>query len=121
AWFGDHLLGLASSSHDENLHEPLQDLPSDDHTLDLIGALVDLGDLGVAHHALNRVLAHVPVAAEDLYRVGGDLHGDVTGEGLGHAGEVRHAGILRVDQARGLVHEQPGRLDLHGHVGEHEL
>ena len=29
----------------------LQELAGHDHALDLVGALVDLGDLGVAHHA----------------------------------------------------------------------
>src|SRR4051812_19129057 len=43
--------------------------PGDHEALDLVGALVDLGDLGVAHHALDRVLVHVPVAAEHLHRL----------------------------------------------------
>src|SRR3954470_7326002 len=32
----------------------LQETPCDHHALHLVGALVDLGDLGVAHHALHR-------------------------------------------------------------------
>ena len=35
---------------------PLQQLPRHHHPLDLVGALVDLGDLGVAHHPLDRVV-----------------------------------------------------------------
>src|SRR5215213_7735383 len=31
-----------------------QQRAGDDHPLDLVGALVDLGDLGVAHHPLDR-------------------------------------------------------------------
>jgi len=50
----------------------LQELAGHDHALDLVGALVDLGDLGVAHHAFDRVVVHVAVAAEELHRVGGD-------------------------------------------------
>src|SRR5512136_2068418 len=43
-----------------------------DHlALDLVGALVDLGDLRVAHHLFDRVLLHVAVAAEHLHRVRG--------------------------------------------------
>src|SRR5207249_3955564 len=42
-----------------------QELASDHHALDLVGALVDLRDLGVAHHPLERVVAAVAVAAED--------------------------------------------------------
>src|SRR4051794_11014246 len=38
----------------------------DDEPLDLVRALVDLGDLGIAHVALHRVLGHVAVAAEHL-------------------------------------------------------
>src|ERR1700676_4229143 len=34
---------------------PLEQLAGHDHALDLVGALVDLGDLGVAHHPLDRV------------------------------------------------------------------
>src|SRR5690606_33690020 len=39
----------------------------DDHPLDLRGALVDLQDLRVAHQLLDRVVLHVPDAAEDLH------------------------------------------------------
>src|SRR6476661_7123218 len=40
----------------------------DHQALDLVGALVDLGDLGVAHHPLDRILADVAISAEDLDR-----------------------------------------------------
>src|SRR5260370_23450331 len=53
---------------------PLKQLPGDHHALDLVGALVDLGDLGIAHHALDWVVVDVAVPAEQLYRVGGDRH-----------------------------------------------
>ena len=61
----------------------LQELPGHDEALDLVGALVDRGDLGVAHHPLDRVVLDVAVATEQLDRVGGDLHGGVRGEALG--------------------------------------
>ena len=60
----------------------LQQLPGHHHALDLVGALVDLGDLGVAHHPLDRVVADVAVAAEQLDGVGGDLHRHVGCEAL---------------------------------------
>ena len=41
-----------------------QELTAHDHVADLVGALVDLGDLGVAHHALDREVAGEAVAAE---------------------------------------------------------
>ena len=52
------------------------------HALNLVGALVDLGDLGVAHHPLDREVLRVAGAAEQLHRVGGDLHRDIGGEAL---------------------------------------
>ena len=93
-----------------------------DHlALDLVGALVDLGDLRVAHHLLDRVLLHVAVAAEDLHRVRGDAHRRVGGEHLGHGGDLRHVLLAAVDGAGGRVRQRPGGLDLGGHVGQHEL
>ena len=44
----------------------LQDLARDDHLLHLVGALADLGQLGVAQVALDVELARVAVAAVDL-------------------------------------------------------
>src|SRR5947209_2352151 len=61
-----------------------EEIASDDHALDLVGALVDLRDLGIPHEALHRVLARVAVAAEDLDRVSGNAHGGVAGVTLGH-------------------------------------
>src|SRR5689334_16171537 len=50
--------------------ELLQDLPRDHQPLDLRGALADLADLGVAEHALHRVVLRVAVAAVDLDGLG---------------------------------------------------
>src|SRR5271167_4332098 len=47
------------------------------HALDLVRALIDLGDLGVAHHPFNREVLRVAGAAEQLHGVGGDLHRDI--------------------------------------------
>src|SRR5262245_11421105 len=98
-----------------------QDLARDDEALDLVRALVDLRDLGVAHVLLDRVILHVPVAAEELDGVRRDLHGRVGREELAHRREL--ADVLRaaVDDARGVVDELPGGLDLCPHVGEHPL
>ncbi len=60
--------------------------PADHHPLDLVGALEDLHHLGLAHVALDREVAGVAVAAEDLDGVGGDLHGVVGGDELGDRG-----------------------------------
>ena len=56
----------------------------DHQALDLVRALVDLRDLRVAHHPLDRVLVHVAVAAEHLDGLDRDRHRGVGGEQLGH-------------------------------------
>src|SRR2546425_12464541 len=55
----------------------LHHLARDHEPLDLLRALVDLGDLRIAHEALGGVLLDVAVAAEDLDGLGRDRHGDV--------------------------------------------
>ena len=61
-----------------NLHFNLPSLQThvggDNDALDLAGTLVDLRDLGVAHHALHGIILGVAVAAEHLQRLGGGLH-----------------------------------------------
>src|SRR5437870_10055098 len=98
-----------------------QELFGDDHPLDLVRALVDLHDLRVAHVPLHRELPRIAVPAEDLHRVGGDLHRGVAGPALGHRRFVRVAPDAGVDLARGVVNHQPRGVHLHGHVREHEL
>src|SRR5438093_2969101 len=98
-----------------------KEIASDDDTLDLVGALVDLRDLGVAYEALHRVLARVAVAAGDLHGVGGRAHGGVGGEALGHGRLQRGAGDAVIDQRGGVMHHEPRAVHLHRHVGQHEL
>ena len=52
----------------------------DHDTLHLVGAFVDLGDLGVAHEAFHRELLGESVATEDLHCVSGHRHRRVAGE-----------------------------------------
>src|SRR3954454_5460873 len=68
----------------------------DDEALDLVRALVDLRDLGVAHHPLDRVLVHVAVAAEHLDRLDGHGHRGVGGEQLRHRRPLAQAGLVAV-------------------------
>src|SRR4051812_35477428 len=83
----------------------------DDELLDLLGAFVDVEDLGVAVHALDAVLPGVAVATQDLDGSLGGPHGDAAGL------ELRH-GALGVDvlavaaEPGGAVHEQAGGVDL---------
>ncbi|KNB54348.1 hypothetical protein AC230_00205 [Streptomyces caatingaensis] len=99
----------------------LRQVARHDDALHLVGALVDLGDLRVAHHPLQRVVARVAVAAEQLDRVGGDLHGGVGGVALGGGAEEGQVAVGALGLGGGRVGQLPGRLQLHRHVGEHEL
>src|ERR1051325_6326035 len=65
-----------------------EDLLRNHEPLNLTRALVDLEELRVAHQLLDRILLDVPVAAEDLHRVGCDLHRRVGGEGLREIGRA---------------------------------
>src|SRR5262249_9434702 len=95
-------------------------LAGDHEPLDLVRALVDLGDLRVAHHPLDRVLLHIAVAAEDLDGVGGHLHRDVGAVELCHRRDLRQLGRVDavVDYLPALVKEPAGRLALRLHVRE---
>src|SRR4051812_29448534 len=99
----------------------LPEAARDHETLDLVRALIDLGDLGVAHVALDRILAHVAVAAEHLYGLDGDVHRGVGGEQLGHRGVLAAVGLVAVDLGARPVEQlaRGGRPRLH--VGELEL
>src|SRR5205823_13586513 len=68
------------------LQEPgkLLHRPRNHDALDLVRALVDLGDLGVTHHALDRIVVHVAEAAQHLDRLDRHAHRVVGGEQLGH-------------------------------------
>ena len=66
-----------------DLLQRVLEAPGDHHALHLVGALVDLGDLGVAHHPLDREVLRVAGPAEQLDGVRGHLHGDVGRERLG--------------------------------------
>src|SRR4051795_1333566 len=60
----------------------------DHEALDLVRALVDLGDLRVAHHPLDRVLVDVAVPAEHLHGLDRHRHRGVRGEQLRHRGPL---------------------------------
>src|SRR6266498_85744 len=96
------------------------DRPGDHEALDLGRALEDRVDLRVAMHPLDRVLARVSVAAEDLHRPLRRPDGHLAGLQLGH----RSLGVLEVlagaPHPGGPPDEEARRIDLHLHVGEHE-
>jgi len=81
------------------------------HLLHLVGALADGEDLGVAVEAADRVLLDVAVAAVDLHRLLAGAHGQPAGLELRlRRGEREALAAVLLD--RGLVGEQPRRLDL---------
>src|SRR5437588_5315120 len=89
--------------------------------LDLVRALVDLRDLGVAQEPLDRVLLHVAVAAEHLDGLHGHAHRRVRAEQLGHRGVLAHVAIAAVHLRAGLVEQLAAGRALRLHVGELEL
>src|SRR5687768_18236854 len=98
----------------------LEQVPCDHDPLDLRGALPDLADLGVPHHALDRVILGVPIAAVHLNRLDRGAHRELGAE------ELRHRGLLRkwptvLGQPGRVKHQVLPRLDLRGDVGELEL
>ena len=102
--------------------ELLGEVARDDEPLDLIGPFVDLENLGIAEKLGDRVVLHEAVAAEDLDRVGGDLHRGIGGEALAHGGEtIQLRQILGIGRARRLEDQRAPRLDRHGAVGQHLL
>ena len=91
----------------------------DDQLLDLVGPLVDLGDLGVPHHTLHMVALHVAVAAQHLDALGGDLHGHVGTRQLGHGGgDGIGLALLLADS--GLVEQELSGGDLGLQLGHLE-
>src|SRR5262245_66348454 len=83
---------------------------------DLGGAAPDGHEARVAEEALDRVLAHVPVAAVELYAVIRDLLGHVRGEELDHGDLLHHVNALG-ERAAGGVGQGPPRLDEGGEIG----
>src|SRR5213594_2489594 len=94
--------------------------PRDDEPLDLAGALEERVDLGVAVPFLDWEVADVAVAAADLDRLLGHLHGHLAGLQLRH----RALGVLELAAVSSLPQRPPDErtrgLDLGRHVGEHE-
>src|SRR5262249_51641092 len=88
---------------------------ADEDFLYLARALVNLAHAHVAVDALDRKVARVAVAAEDLDRRRAHALRHLAREQLGHRGLLQ-ARQPRVLQARRVVDELARRLDLRGHV-----
>src|SRR5215471_720701 len=98
-----------------------EQVPADHHALDLVGALVDLRDLGVSHHALHRVLLDVAVASEHLHGLDRDRHRGVGAEDLGHRGVLAFLRVVLVGHRARLVEQLARGCRAQLHVRELEL
>ena len=94
-----------------------QDVGGNHHPLNLIGALVDGGDLGVPVEPLHLHALEVAAAAENLEGVVCDLQGNVGGVLLGHGG-LHAVGDVCLLQLGGGVDQEPGAAQLGGHISD---
>lgn len=96
-----------------------QEITGDDHTLNFVGAFVDLGDLSVTHIAFSRIVNGVAVTTKDLDSISRNFHGNVGSKALSHSSgcRVRFAFVLQVSCT---INEQTGSFDLHGHISHLE-
>ena len=91
------------------------------HALDLICAFVDLGDLRITHHPLDRIVLDVAVPAEQAALASRSLHGYVRGEALGGSTEEGEIRIVAFRRRSCAIDKLATGLDLHRHVSDHEL
>ena len=112
---GRGFLGRRTALAAGALAQPAHQMRGDDHPLDLVGALVDGGDLGVAVGPLHLHALEEAAAAVDLQGVIGDLQRDVRGVHLRH-GRLHAVGRVLLLQLRRGVDEEPGAAQLGGHI-----
>src|SRR6266850_6957262 len=98
----------------------LQNPGRDDQTLDFAGAFVDFGDAGIAVVALDGILAAVAVAAVNLNGLVRDARRHFARKQFCDCRVHAEAGS-RVILPRGFADQQPRRMDLGGHIRQHEL
>src|SRR4051794_18474430 len=96
------------------------DRAGDDEALDLRGSLEDRVDLRVAVHPLDRELAGVAVAAEDLDRPLGHPNGDLAGFQPRHRALGVFESVAVAAHPGGAPDQQPGGVDLELHVRQVE-
>src|SRR4051794_23825460 len=79
----------------------------DHEALDLVRALVDLGDLRVAHHPLDGILGDVAVPTQDLHGLDGHRHRGVGCEQLGHGAVLPRLRVAPIGERARLVEQLP--------------
>ena len=62
----------------------VQDLPSDDDSLNLIGSFENLGQFRIPEHSFYWKVLCVSVSSQDLNGIRSDLHRSIAGKALGH-------------------------------------
>src|SRR5690606_33057688 len=114
-------MAIWSSFSSKSIDRPssLQQVGRDHDALDLARALVDLRDARISIIALHVEFLGVPVATVDLERLVRDPVAHLGGVELGHRGlgGVAHALVL---ERRRAEDEQARRIDVGGHVRQHE-
>ena len=95
-------------------------MTGDDHALNLGCTLVDLGNLGITHHALNRIFTGVTVTTVELDGLGRHFHSGLGSKELCHSG-IGAVGQVHVLLPGGTAHQQTGSLNLGLEVGPLEL
>ena len=116
---GRGFLGRRTALAAGALAQPAHQMRGDDHPLDLVGALVDGGDLGVAVGPFHLHALEEAAAAVDLQGIVGDLQRDVRGVHLRHGGLHAVRRVLLLQLRRG-VDEEPGAAQLGGHIRQLE-
>src|ERR1700740_3197999 len=103
-----------------NARSLTQQLPRNDHPLDLAGAFADRAELDVAVVFLRGEVLDEAVAPEDLHAALRRAHRDLGGIQLRHRRRLRDA-LAGVFDHGGAVAEEPRGVNLGCHVSEHEL
>src|SRR5688500_11460278 len=83
-------------------------------------AFVNFGDFGVAEQALDRILLHISVSAEDLHRLCRHPHGGLARHQLGHGAELAYA-LSAIFRRRGGVQQRTRARYTRRHVRKLEL
>src|SRR5579864_4937996 len=114
-------IAICSSENSKSTGVSLaEQLSGDDHSLDLVRALVDLQRFRIAYVSLERTAGSRTGLPSDLERVERQLHRGVGAVELGHRGLAGERPAAAA-QPRRVVREQPRRLETCRHVGQEEV
>src|SRR5271166_5602369 len=94
---------------------------ADQLTVDLVGALPDLRDLGVAHQSLDTEVPAISIAAIQLHRFGRHPHRQIRGAQFEHRRFDPEIGCICVDETGNVPQPSLAQRQFGGEVGEQEL